>query len=125
MPPPTKTSPPIKTPTCSSTHSRRGTCSTAAPLTLSPIASTPDTAVATTTSASTGSVRVYSAITIFARINIVRKWVTNIVKDVRAIDRRFNKFKDSLSKIKDKLAFLRRGIITLIRNTGLLDIEYR
>ena len=48
-----------------------------------------------------------------------------MAKDVWAIDRRFNKFKDSLSKIKDKLAFLRRGIIILIRNTGLLDIKYR
>jgi hypothetical protein len=40
------------------------------------------------------------------------------------MDRRFNKFKDSLSKIKDKLAFLRRSIIALIRNTGLPDIKY-
>ena len=42
-----------------------------------------------------------------------------MAKDVRAIDRQLNKFRDSLSKIKDKLAFLRRGIITLIHNTGL------
>ena len=48
-----------------------------------------------------------------------------MAKDIRAIDRRFNKFKDSLSKIKDKLAFLKRGIIILIYNTRLLDIEYR
>ena len=47
-----------------------------------------------------------------------------MARDVQAIDCRFNKFKDSLSKIKDKLAFLRRGVIILIRNTGLLDIEY-
>jgi len=39
------------------------------------------------------------------------------------MDRWLNKFRDSLSKIKDKLAFLRRGIIILIRNTRLLDIE--
>ena len=50
--------------------------------------------------------------------------MTNIVKDVRAIDRRFNNFKDSLSKIKDKLAFLRRGVIILMRNARLLDIKY-
>jgi len=39
------------------------------------------------------------------------------------MDRRLNKFRDSLSEIKDKLAFLRRGVITLIRNAGLLEIE--
>jgi len=39
------------------------------------------------------------------------------------MDRRLNKFRDSLNKIKDKLAFLRRGVTTLIRNTRLLDIE--
>jgi len=39
------------------------------------------------------------------------------------MDRRLNKFRDSLNKIKDKLAFLRRGIITLIYNAGLLDIK--
>jgi hypothetical protein len=71
MPPPTKTSPPIKTPTYSSTHGRRGTRSTAAPLTLLPIASTLNTTIAATTSASTGSVRVYLVIAISARINIV------------------------------------------------------
>ena len=67
----------------------------------------------------------YLAITISTRINIIRKQVTNIAKDIRAIDCRFNKFKDSLSKIKDKLTFLRRGVIILIYNTRLLDIEYR
>jgi hypothetical protein len=68
---------------------------------------------------------VYLAIAISTRINIVCKRVTNMAKDIRAIDCRFNKFKESLGKIKDKLAFLRRGIITLIRNTRLPDIEYR
>jgi len=68
---------------------------------------------------------VYLVITISARINIVYKRVTNIAKDVQAINCRFNNFKDSLSKIKDKLVFLRRSIIVLIRNTRLLDIEYR
>jgi hypothetical protein len=79
----------------------------------------------TTASTSTRSVRVYLAIAISIRVNIVYKQVTNIAKDIRAIDRRFNKFKDSLSEIKDKLTFLRRSIIALIRNTRLLDIEYR
>jgi len=59
------------------------------------------------------------------RVNIVYKQVTNIAKDVWGIDRRFNKFKDSLSEIKDKLAFLRRSVITLIRNTRLPDIKYK
>jgi len=84
-----------------------------------------DAAIATTTSASTRSIRVYLVIAIFIYINIVYKRVTNIVKDVWGIDRRFNKFKDSFSKIKDKLAFLRRSIIILIRNTRLLDIKYK
>jgi len=48
-----------------------------------------------------------------------------MAKDVRAIDRRFNEFEDSLSEIKDKLVFLRRGVIALIRNAGLPDIEYK
>jgi hypothetical protein len=125
MPPPTKTSPPIKTPTYSSTYGRRGTRSTAAPLTLLPITSTLGAAIATTASASTRSIRVYLVITISTRINIVYKRVTNIAKNVRAIDRQFNKFKDSLSKVKDKLAFLRRSVIILIYNTRLPDIEYR
>jgi len=47
-----------------------------------------------------------------------------MAKDVQAIDRWFNEFKDSLSEIKDKLAFLRRGIIALVHNAGLPDIEY-
>ena len=89
------------------------------------ITSTLGTAIAATASASTGSIRVYLVIAVSTRVNIVCKWVTNIVKDVRGIDCRFNKFKDSLSKIKDKLAFLRRGVIILIRNAGLLDIKYK
>ena len=66
----------------------------------------------------------YLAIAVFVCIDIVYKRVTNMVKDVRAMDRWFNKFEDSLSKIKDELAFLRRGVIALIRNARLLDIEY-
>jgi len=83
MPPPsTKTSPPIKTPTRSSTRGRRGTRSAAAPPTLSPIASTPGAAITTTASTSTESVRVYLVIAISARINIVCEQVTNMAKDV-------------------------------------------
>ena len=41
------------------------------------------------------------------------------------MDRQLNKFKNSLSKIKDKLAFLRRGVIIFIHNTELLDIKYK
>jgi len=78
-PPPTKTSPPIKTPTYSSTRGYRGTCSAATSLTLSPIAGTLGTAAA---SAGTGSIGVYLAIAISARIDIVHKRVTNMVKDV-------------------------------------------
>jgi len=54
-------------------RSRRGTRSAAAPLILLPIAGTPDTTIATATSASIGSVRVYSVIVISTRINIVYK----------------------------------------------------
>ena len=85
--PPTKTSPPIKTPTYSNTRGRKGTRSTTAPLTLLPIASTPGTTITATAFASIESVRVYLAITISARINIVYKRVTNIAKDVQAMDR--------------------------------------
>ena len=106
-------------------HGRRGTRSTTAPLILLPITSTLGTTITTTASAGARSIRVYLVITISIRINIVYKRVTNIVKDVQAIDRRFNKFKDSLSEIKDKLAFLRRSIIALIYNAGLPDIKYR
>jgi hypothetical protein len=73
MPSPTKTSPPIKTPTYSSTHGRRGTRSTAAPLILLPIASTLGAAIAAAASASAGSIRVYLVITISIRIDIVYK----------------------------------------------------
>ena len=71
--PPTKTSPPIKTPTYSSIRGRRDTHSTAAPLTLLLITSTLDTTTTATASASTESIRVYLAIAISTRINIVYK----------------------------------------------------
>ena len=104
---------------------RRGTRFAAAPPTLSPIAGTPGAAVAAAASAGTESVGVYSAIAVSARVDIVRERVTDMAKDVRAMDRQFSEFEDSLSEIKDKLAFLRRGVITLVRNAGLPDIEYR
>ena len=82
LPPPTKTSPPTKTPTYSSTHGRRVTRSTVTP-TLSPIASTlTATAATTTTSASTQYVKGYLAVAIFIYIDMVYKKVTNIVKNI-------------------------------------------
>ena len=56
---------------------------------------------------------------------MVCKQVTKIAKDAWAIDRRLSKLKDSLSRIKDKLTFIRRSITILIRNTRLLDIEFK
>ena len=56
---------------------------------------------------------------------MVYKQVINIVKDIQAIDCQLNEFKNSLSKIKDKLAFLKYSIIALIHNAELLDIEYK
>ena len=78
--------PPIKTPTHSSMRNRGGTRSAVTPLTLLPITSILSSATATT-AAGTEYVRIYLAITISIRVNIVRKRVTNIVKDVWAIDR--------------------------------------
>jgi len=66
-------SPPIKTPTCSSMRSRRGTYSAAASLTLLLITSMLGTAVTITTSVSIESIRVYLAIAISVHINIVYK----------------------------------------------------
>jgi len=51
--------------------------------------------------------------------------VAKVVKDVRAINHRLNKLKGSLSEIKNKLAFIRRGITALIYNARLLDIELK
>ena len=121
----TKTSPPIKTPTCSSMYGYRGIYFIAAHLTLLPIASMLDATIATTASGGTGSIGVYSVIAISVCIDIVCKWVTDMVKDIQAIDCWFSKFKDFLSEIKDELAFLKYGIIALIYNTGLPNIKYR
>jgi len=107
-------------------RSRRGIRSAAASPTLLLIPSTPGAASGTTAApAGTENVGVYLAIAVSARVNIVREQVTKIAKDVRAIDCRLSKLKDSLSEIKDELAFIRRGIIALVRNTGLLDIEFK
>ena len=73
-------SPPIKTPTRSSTYNRGGTYFIITFLTLLPITSTPGTAATATTN--TEYIRVYSAIAISAHIDIVYKRVTNIAKDI-------------------------------------------
>jgi hypothetical protein len=54
-------------------HSYRGTRSTAAPLTLLLIPSTPSTASSTITPTSTENVRVYLVIAVSIRVNIVYK----------------------------------------------------
>ena len=120
-----KTSPPPKTFTCSNTRSRKGIRFTA-PFTLLLIPNTPSTAFSTTiTPASVKNIKVYLVIAISTRVNIVCKRVTKIAKDIWAIDYQLSKFKDFLSQIKDELAFIRRSITTLIRNTMLLNIEFK
>jgi hypothetical protein len=54
-------------------YSRRGTRSTATPLTLLLIPSTPSAASSTITPTSTENVRVYLVITVSTRVNIVCK----------------------------------------------------
>jgi uncharacterized membrane protein (DUF106 family) len=66
---------------------------------------------------------VYLAITVSVYVNIVYKRVINIAKDIQAINRQLNKFKDSLSEIKDKLTFLKYSIIALVHNARLLNIK--
>ena len=70
---------PTKTPTYSSTRSRRGTRSAISSLTLLLITSTPGSAITTTSIEYIGA---YLAIAISIYINIVYKRVTNIAKDV-------------------------------------------
>jgi len=107
-------------------RSRRGTHSTTTPPTLLLIPSTPSTTSSTTAApTSTENIKVYLAIAVSVCIDIVYKQVTEIAKDIRAIDRWLSEFKDSLSEIKDKLIFIRRGIIALVRNAGLLNIEFK
>jgi len=76
-------------------RSRKGTRSITAPPTLLLIPSTPSATSSTTTPTSTENIRVYLVIAV------------------------------SLSKIKDKLTFIRRSITILIYNAGLLDIELK
>ena len=74
FPPATKTSPPIKTLIYSSTRSYRGTYSTATPLALLLIANTlGTTASAFAAFASMEYIKIYSAITVSVRVNIVYK----------------------------------------------------
>ena len=64
-------------------RSRRGTRSIAAPPTLLLIPSTPSVSSGTaTTPTSTENIRVYSAIAISARVDIVCERVARVVKDV-------------------------------------------
>ena len=63
-------------------RSRKDTHSITTPSTLLLIPSTPSTASSTITPTSTENVGVYLAITISARVNIVYKWVVEVVKDV-------------------------------------------
>jgi len=68
-------------------RSRRGTHFITASHTLLLIPSMPATTSSTiTTPISTENIKIYLAITISARVNIVYKWVTKIVKDVQAVD---------------------------------------
>ena len=86
----------------------------------------PGTAFSTiATPASIENVRVYLAIAISIYINIACKQVTEIAKDVQAIDYWLSKLKDSLNKIKDKFAFIKYGITALIYNTRLLNMEFK
>jgi len=74
FPPATKTSPPIKTFTRNNTHSHRGTHSSVVLLTLLPIAGTlGTTASAFAAFASMEYIKIYSAITVSVRVNIVYK----------------------------------------------------
>ena len=105
--------------------SRRSTCF-AALFTLSLIPSTPSAVFSTTTTpASMENVGVYLAITVFARVDIAYKQVTEIAKDVQAVDYWLSKLEDSLNKIKDELAFIRHSITVLVHNTRLLDMEFK
>ena len=114
-----------KTSTYSNMCSCRGTCF-AALFTLSLIPGTPGAAFSTTaTPASIENVGVYLVITISARVNIAYKQVTEIIKNVQAVYYWLSELKDSLSKIKDELIFIRCGITVLIYNTRLLDMEFK
>jgi len=51
--------------------------------------------------------------------------MTKIVKDVWAIDYGLSEFENSLSEIKDKLAFIRRSITIFTCNASLLNIKFK
>ena len=63
-------------------HSYRGIYSTTTPFTLLLIPSTPSTTSSTITPTSIENTRVYLAITISIRVNIVYKQVAKVVKDI-------------------------------------------
>jgi len=64
-------------------HSYRDTRFSVVPLTLLPIAGTPNTITnAFTASVSTEYIKMYLAIAVFARIDIIYKQVINMAKDV-------------------------------------------
>ena len=67
-------------------RSYKGTRSITAPPTLLLIPSTPSTASGTVAPASIENIRVYLAIAVSARVNIVYKRVAKVVKDIWAID---------------------------------------
>ena len=85
----------------------------------------PSAVSSTITPTSIENIRVYLAIAISIYVNIVYKRVAKVVKDIWAIDNRLSKLKGSVSKIKDKLTFIRHNITTLIYNARLLDIELK
>ena len=113
----------IKTPTRSSIYNRGGICSAITPPTLLPITGTPGGGSGSNTTIGIEYIEVYSAIAISIRVNIVYKRVTDIVKDVQAMDCQLNELEDFLNKIKDELAFLKYSVIALVRNVRLLNIK--
>ena len=47
------------------------------------------------------------------------------MKDIQAMNCQLNRLKDSLNKINNKLAFIRRSITIFIYNARLPDIEFK
>ena len=105
--------------------SHKSTCFAAAFFILLLIPGTPSATSGTTaTPASMENVKVYSAIAISVHIDIVCKKVTEITKDVWAINHQLSKLENSLSEIKNTVVFIKCGITALIHNTELPDIEF-
>ena len=71
------------------------------------------------------NVKMYLAIAVSTRIDIICKKVTEITKNGWAIDCWLSELEIFLNKIKNKVAFIRRGIIAFVRNIGLLNIEFK